>query len=1105
MMKFDLLGPRCESLHKRSQLPNLGIRAFVLIFAVSIAFILVGEFGNGLIPIISAAEPGVSRPELRSNSANSPSIGGIPRTAPANYGQLPMSFEPNAGQTDARVQFLSRGAGYTLFLTDHEAVLSLQDLVGEPKAAENLRLSPKHDPRNAAVLRMKLMGANTLAAISGVDELPGKTNYFRGSDRKLWQTNVATYGKVRYQDVYPGVDLVYYGQQGQLEYDFMVAPGADPQAIALSFAGTRSVAIDHQTGDLVLQAGRHEVRFHQPVVYQAGAGSDEKHLIDAHYALTAKNQITFQIAPYDHSKALVIDPTLSYSTYLGSTSNDYGNAIAVDAAGNAYVVGYTSSLTFPVTSGALQTSCGGGCPTGTFDAFVSKLNPTGAALVYSTYLGGSGKDYGNGIAVDATGDVYIVGQTFSSDFPVTAGAFKTSCGTVCAVGQAFVTELDPTGSTLLYSTYLGGSTQTQGNAIVLDGSGNAYVTGFTRALDFPITPGVVQSVCGSCSKSFVDVFVTKFNSTGTALIYSTYLGGKNADVGYAIALDSSGNVYVTGYTFSTNFPTTAGAFQTTLGAQTSAFASKLNSTATALIYSTYLGGNATGTNACAACGSGIAVDSAGNAYVAGLTWETNFPTTAGAYQPGYAGGFHDAFITKLNPSGTGLVYSTYVGGTNDDGATAIALDSSGDAYVRGNTFSTNFPTSAGAFQTAIGGGSSTNSDGFVLILNPQGSSLLYSTYLGGSSSEYGNATQMIALDSAVPPSIYVTGWSNSTKYPTTTGALQTTLGGKYDAFVSQLAPSPNLGLSAPLNFGNQSVGTTSSPQTVTVTNTGNSNLNVTAVNLTGANKTEYSQTNTCVGSSVAPQNDCTVSVKFTPSTTGTRTANVSITHDAPKSPQTLALTGVGVGTGPAVTLSPTSLAFGTQLVKSTSAPQTVTLTNTGFQTLNITSITSSSGDFAQTNNCGSTVAAGANCTITVTFTPTTPNARTGTITITDDAPASPHTVSLTGTGTYVSISPLSLDFGSVQVGTSGTPQNVTLTNTATTSLGIKSISTGGGNSADFSQTNTCGTSVGPNASCTITVTFKPLATGSRTSSLIITDFQAGTATQTVPLSGTGTN
>src|SRR5437899_453391 len=435
MMKFDLLGPRCESLHKRSQLPNLGIRAFVLIFVV--ALILVGEFGNGLIPITSAAEPGVSSPELGRNSANCPSIGGIPRTAPGNYGQLPMSFEPNAGQTDARVQFLSRGKGYTLFLTDHEAVLSLQDLDGEPKAAENLRLSPKHDPRNAAVLRMKLIGAKTLAAISGVDELPGKTNYFRGSDRKLWQTNVATYGKVRYQDVYPGVDLIYYGQQGQLEYDFIVAPGADPQAIALSFAGTRRVAIDHQTGDLVLQAGKHEVRFHQPVAYQLSA-NNEKNFIAAHYALTANNKITFQIAPYDHSKALVIDPTLSYSTYLGSTINDYGNSIAVDAAGNAYVVGYTSSLTFPVTSGAFQTTCGGGCPTGTFDAFVSKLNPTGTALVYSTYLGGSGKEFGNGIAVDATGDVYIVGQTFSSDFPVTAGAFKTSCGTVCSVGQAFV-------------------------------------------------------------------------------------------------------------------------------------------------------------------------------------------------------------------------------------------------------------------------------------------------------------------------------------------------------------------------------------------------------------------------------------------------------------------------------------------------------------------------------------------------------------------------------------------------------------------------------------------------------------------------------------------
>jgi len=614
----------------------------------------------------------------------------------------------------------------------------------------------------------------------------------------------------------------------------------------------------------------------------------------------------------------------------------------------------------------------------------------------------------------------------------------------------------------------------------------------------------VQSVCGSCSKSFVDAFVTEFNPTGTALIYSTYLGGKNADVGYALALDSSGNIYVTGYTFSTNFPITAGAFQTTLGAQTSGFVSKLNSTATALLYSTYLGGSATGTSACPACATGIAVDSAGNAYVVGLTWETNFPTTAGAYQPSFAGGFHDAFVTKLNPSGTGLVYSTYVGGANDDGATAIAIDSSGNAYVRGNTFSTDFPTTPGAFQTSIGGGSSTNSDAFMLVLNPSGSGLLYSTYLGGSSSEYGNATQALKLDSAVPPSIYITGWTNSTKFPTTTGALQTTLAGKYDAFVAKFAPSPNVGLSPPVNFGNQSVGTTSAPQTITVTNTGNSNLNVTAVSLTGTNNSEYSQTNTCTSGAVAPQNTCTVSVTFTPATTGTRTANVSITDDAPKSPQTVSLTGVGVGNGPAVTLSSTSLSFGTQLVNSSSSPQNVTLTNTGFQTLSITSITIS-GDFSQTNTCGTSVAAGANCTISVTFKPTQPTARTGTVTISDNAPASPQTISLSGTGTYVEIAPTSLGFGNVTVGTSSSPQPVTLSNTATTSLGVKSISIGGINSADYSQTNNCGTSLGPSASCTINVTFKPLATGSRTANLIITDFQAGTATQTVPLAGTGTN
>ena len=1038
------------------------------------------------------------------------------------YGQLPLSFEPNAGQTDARVKFLSRGPGYTVFLTSDEAVLALSAGGSKEKQSSSTALpmagfrelsSPRPEPaRTKAVLRMRLIGANTNAQVAGADQLPGTTNYFFGKDPRNWRTNVVNYRKVSYREVYPGIDLVYYGNQRQLEYDFVVAPGSDPGAIDVSFAGARKVRLDDQTGDLVLSTRGGDVRFHKPVAYQMeaerrgqpAAASGPKHFIESSFVLDAENRVTFQLGSYDHSKALVIDPTLGYSTYLGGTGNDYATAIAVDSTGSAYVTGYTASANFPTVAGAFQTTCGGGtsCSSTHINAFVTKLNSTGTALLYSTYLGGSTKDYGYGVAVDGSGDAFIAGTTYSSNFPVTAGAYQTACGGgTCVDGDVFVAELNPTGSGLVYSTYLGGKSANQANAIAVDSSGNAYFTGYTRSSNYPVTAGVFQPICASCKSGFVDSYVTKLNSSGTALVYSTFLGGNNADVGYAIALDSSENAYVTGYTYSTNFPTTAGAFQSTLDGPTGVFVTKINPTASAMVYSTYLNGSATGSSACAACGSSIAVDAEGNAYVAGLTWETNFPTTPGAYQVTYGGGFHDAFVSKFNSTGTGLIYSTYIGGSGDDGATSIALDSSGTAYVKGNTFSSNFPTTPGAFSTTFTAG--LDSEAFVLLLNPAGSALDYSTFLGGvAGSEYGLATTMIALDNQVPPNIYVTGYTNSNTFPTTTGAFQTKRAGAYDGYVTKFAPSPNVGLSPGLNFGNQNDGTTSAPLTITVTNTGNSTLNVSAVNITGTNAADFKQTNTCTTGGVAPQSTCAINVTFTPSISGTENATVSITDNAPDSPESTALTGVGEGTGPAVTLSPTRLTFATQVVGTTSAPQNVTLTNTGSAVLSITSITTT-GDFAQTNNCGSTVAVNASCTIGVTFTPTTINTRTGTVSVTDNAPASPQTVTLTGTGTYVSWSPASLTFGPQTVGTSSPPQTITFTNDGPSKLTIKSIVPTGTDNKDFTDTNNCGTSLPSQSSCSIIVTFTPTAKELRTANITISDYLGSNTTQNIPVSGTG--
>ncbi len=1023
----------------------------------------------------------------------------------ASYGKLPLSFEPNLGQTDEQVKFISRGAGYTLFLTPTEAVFSLLqgDAAKNVSAADLLNPTPSAKQAPDAVLRVQLATPNRTAAIVGMEQLPGKTNYIRGNDPAKWQANIPTFAKLHYSEAFPGVDLVYYGNQGQLEYDFVVAAGADPNGIGLTFSGARGLRVDRESGDLVMKVGRKEVRFHKPVAYQsesseaAAVAGGQRNFVAAQYRLESHNRVSFALGSYDRSRQLVIDPTLSYSTYLGGSSNDYATAIAVDGSGNAYVTGYTNSANFPVTSGAFQTSCGGGCSGTTEDAFVSKLDPTGSFLVYSTYLGGSANDLGNGIALDAAGDAYVVGQTFSSDFPITHGAFQTQCGgSSCSGGDGFIAKLTPDGSALVYSTYLGGTGINQANAIALDPSNNAYVTGYTQSLSFPVTPGGYQTSC-KCSVHSV-AFVTKLNSSGSALVYSTYLGGTNSDVAYSIALDSANNAYLTGYTHSTNFPTTAGAFQTKLTADTGAWVTKMNSIGNALVYSTYLGGNTTNTTTqCEACATAITVDSSGSAYVCGLTAESNFPVTPGAFQLTFmsSSSGHDAFITKFNPSGSALDFSTYAGGTGDDGATGIKLDGSGNVWFKGNTKSTDFPITPGAYQPASAG----IYDAFVSELDPTGKILLYSTYLGGSGTEYGGATAVLAVDGQVPPNVYVVGYTNSTNFPVTAGSLQTSNAGANDGFVSKFAPSPNVGVSAGLNFGYESDGTKSAPQNITVTNTGNSNLIVSAVNITGTNSTDFAETNNC--STVAAQSTCTITVTFTPSIVGTENASVSITDNAPASPQLVSLTGYGLGDGPAVVFTPTSLTFADQLVGTVSAAQPITMSNVGNQSMSITKIVVT-GNFLQTNNCGKNLAAGTNCTIMVSFKPLRPNILTGTVQISDNASGSPQSVALTGYGTYIVLSPTSLNFGTVTVGKSSAPQTVTFTNTANFAVTMKGISIIGTNSGDYSQTNTCGSTVAVGGSCTVTVTFKPTTTGIRTASLSIADGGGGSP-QLVPLSGMG--
>ena len=484
-----------------------------------------------------------------------------------NRGKLALGFEANQGQTDAQVRFLSRGVSYTLFLTDHEAVLALRKPAAvndQPSGKRNsqfekrnLKFEPRipgPESRGVAVLRLKFIGPRSAPKVRGLEELPARSNYFIGNDPKRWRTSVANFAKVKYKDIYPGIDLVFYGREGQLEFDFVIAAGADPKSIRLGIAGEgpndpADVREHHKgaplrvddNGALVVHTRGGDVRLHRPLAYQptrsiqSRTPNPENRFLDARYVLRRstvrgqqseitdlKYEIGFEVTGYDPQKPLVIDPVLSYSTYLGGSGFDYGSGVAVDSAGNAYVTGYTNSIDFPLVSPAQATPAGGSCGTSPdtyscFDAFVAKVNPTGSAIVYSTYFGGSGEDYGSKIAIDSLGNAYVTGYTNSTDLPSVNPAQSVQGGGICGLSpcfDAFVAKLNSTGTALVYSTYLGGSADDYGQGIAVDSDGNALVTGSTASADFP-TVGAFESVHGGAT---YDAFVTKLGPTGSRLV-----------------------------------------------------------------------------------------------------------------------------------------------------------------------------------------------------------------------------------------------------------------------------------------------------------------------------------------------------------------------------------------------------------------------------------------------------------------------------------------------------------------------------------------------------------------------------------------------------------
>lgn len=660
---------------------------------------------------------------------------------------LPLSFQPNYGQTDPEVNFLARGDGYQLFLTANAAVFSFADRECQ------------------ATLRMQLTGANAHARVETSNRLPGVDNYLIGNQRRQWQTNVPNFGRVSYREIYPGIDLTYYGNQQQLEYDFELKPGADPNRIRLSAADADVVQVD-ANGELLIKIASGEVRQHKPIVYQEIKG--RRTAVAGRFVVYGK-EVGFAVGQYDKTQPLTIDPTLVYSTYLGGGGDDTGSSIDIDNAGNIYVTGTTSSMNFP-TQNPYQASNAGGLA----DIFVTKLDPTGANVLYSTYIGGSGQDRADGIFVDkTTGTVYLAGRvdSASTNFPTTAGSFATTYrgGDFDAV----VLKLNAAGNALVYSTYLGGGDNDSAIGVVADSSGVTYVTGGTRSPGFPTTGSAFQgSVAGD-----TDAYLLKFNASGSALLYSTLLGGGATDRGSSVRIDGSGNAYLIGYTSSQDFPTEA-AFQNSLAGGFDAFVTKIDTNASgvsSVVFCSYLGGLTDDK------GYGLALDSANNLYVAGQTNSNDFPVLNPA-QAARAGNF-DAFIAEISSSGT-KVYATYLGGTGDDRATGIAVNSAGNAYVTGYTASTNFPTAA-AVQLTNGGGT----DAFVAKLNTSGSGLLYSTYLGGSANENFTSTTTFSGNVVVDAAgnAFITGYTASTNFPTASPFQAANAGGASDTFVARIS------------------------------------------------------------------------------------------------------------------------------------------------------------------------------------------------------------------------------------------------------------------------------------------------------------------------------
>jgi hypothetical protein len=1045
--------------------------------------------------------------------------------AQAIYAGLPLLFEKNEGQTSPQVNFLSRTPAYTLFLTGREAIIRNND-----------------GKKNTVPLRMQWVGAQGSVTGSGEQEIAGKSNYLIGNDASQWRTKIANYERVKYSGVYPGVDLVYYGNHEKLEYDLVVAPGADPKAIHLHFAGKSRLRIDKGSGDLLVRNRGGEVRFHKPDVYQQDGAAQQA--IAGNYVLSSKNTVSFAVGDFDHTRTLVIDPYVVYSTVFGGSTaaglaSNILTGMAVDSSGFVYLHGITNFTNVPTTNGAVQPACNlltGNTQCSNF--FVAKFDTTksgAASLVYATYLGGSESKIqsgeqnaiytqANSLAVDSSGDAYITGYSSTYNYPTTSNAYSTTCGwagsTSCFGG--ILSKLNPTGTALLYSTYfpeasIGGSYGvTEPVMIALDSSQNAYIAGLAN-------PGLITTDGSADTSGYFVPFIAAFDTTKsgtTSLIYSQYLSLNQDYPVVALAADASGNAYLAGDFWPANNPAsgvtsapiTLNGFQTTTGNSVGIgpILLRLNH-AGAITYASYVGSSNGDPGVYYL--SALSVDATGIAYVGGKI-ATPAPVMNGlAATSSITAG---SYLAKVNTNVTGtasLLYASFLTANANNGSQINALADNGSGLV--------------AF---VGTENATTADISTIEVNPlsqatngsfiQFAGIVDTTKTGDSAltflSEVGGVEAMFAVsfDPSNANNLILGGAAEigavSNPFVSVPASFATTEGSTNDPpffYKISLTSPANLTVSpTALTFSNQVVTTTSASQPVTVTNTGTTAITFTSISAS----TQYGETDNC-GTSLAASASCTVNVTFTPTATGTQTGTLTLTDSDPSSPQTVSLSGTGAAGTPQAVLNPTTVAFGSQTVSTTSSTQIVTLSNPGAAALSITGITltgANPGDFADTSACGTSLAAGSSCNISVNFTPASATAFSASLSVADNATGSPQTIPLTGTGIAAStpqavLSPTTLSFPSTTVNSTSAPMSVKLSNPGTAALTISGITIGGANPTDFAETNTCGGSLTAGASCTISVTFTPGSVASFAATVSVADNATGSP-QTATLSGSGT-